>query len=235
MATPYLCSEQICPDLQVDNDGQIRSNICTIENSTLVKCILPAAIHGKKTVCLLYDSEEDCTATRTAFLEYVTNIYMTEIHPAVSWLHGGRRMTIGGKNLDVLKQMQVSLSEGQRSWVECSTDQGNWICESPWIQNGIPGNHSVVFNISGSEQQVNLIYHENPVFYNFTKVIDEKQVLITVMRKVDDLPLSKSDVKIFVHSDKADPLECNITEVMDDKIKCVLNTTDISISKLECQ
>ncbi|XP_078276161.1 plexin-C1 isoform X2 [Rhinoraja longicauda] len=210
-----------------------RSNVCTIENSTLVKCVLPTAIHGKKTVCLLYDSEEDCTATRTAFLEYVTNTYVTEIHPAVSWLHGGRRMTIRGKNLDVLKQMQVSLSEGQRSWVECSTDQGNWICESPFIQNGIPGNYSVVFRISGSEQQVNLIYHENPVFYNFTKVIDEKQVLITVMRKVDELQLSTSDVKIIVHSNKADPLECNITEVMVDKIKCVLNTTDISISKLE--
>ncbi|XP_055508772.1 plexin-C1 [Leucoraja erinacea] len=209
------------------------SNDCTIVNSTLVKCVLPKTIHGKKTVCLLYDSEEDCAANRTAFLEYVTNIRVTEIHPAVSWLDGGRRMTISGRNFDVVKQMQISLSEGRRSWINCSADQGNWTCESPFMQNRIPGNYSVFFRLCGSEQQVNMIYHENPIFYNFTEVIDEKQLLITVMRKKDSLNLSKSDVKIFVLRSADGPLECNITEMMDDKIKCVLNTNDISISELE--
>ncbi|XP_032895214.1 uncharacterized protein LOC116984962 [Amblyraja radiata] len=129
--------------------------------------------------------------------------------------------------------MQISLSEGRRSWINCSADQGTWTCESPFMQNGIPGNYSVFFRLCGSEQQVNMIYHENPIFYNFTKVIDEKQLLITVMRKIDNLDLSKSDVKIFIPRGADSPLECNITAVMADKIKCVLNTNDISISELE--
>ncbi|XP_051890201.1 plexin-C1 isoform X2 [Pristis pectinata] len=210
-----------------------KSNNCTIENSTLVKCVLPEAIHGKKSVCLLYDSERDCTANRTALLEYVINSRVTEIRPAVSWVRGGRRMTISGKNLDVVKQMQMSLTVDQKSWIDCSANNGTWICESPSIRNGIPGNYSVSFLISGSEQLVPLMYQENPKFYNFTTTADEKQLLITVMRKEDNLQLSKCELKIYVPRNKGDPLECNITEVMKDKIKCVLNTSDTSISKIE--
>ncbi|XP_062928360.1 plexin-C1-like [Mobula hypostoma] len=208
-----------------------KSNNCIIENSTLVKCILPEAIHGKKSVCLLYDSEKECGANRTALLEYVTNIHVTSIHPAVSWLRGGRRMKIRGKNVDVLKEMKITVDH--KSWINCSSDNGNWTCESPPLKTRAPGNHSVYFFISGSVQQVWLTYQENPKFYNFTTTVNENQLLITVMRKEDKLQLSKSELKIYVPRGKADPLECEIKDVTEDKIKCVLNTSDPSFSRIE--
>ncbi|XP_072922120.1 plexin-C1 [Hemitrygon akajei] len=208
-----------------------KSNECIIENSTLVKCILPEAIHGKKSVCLLYDSEKDCSANRTALLEYVINSHIISIHPAVSWARGGRRMKIGGKNLDVLKEMKITID--LKSWINCSADNGTWTCESPSIKTETPGNYSVYFCISGSEQKLFLMYQENPKFYNFTTTIDENQLWITVMRKEDNLQFSKSEIKIYVPRNEADSVECNITEVTEDKIKCVLSTLNSSISIIQ--
>ncbi|XP_069764814.1 plexin-C1 [Narcine bancroftii] len=210
-----------------------KTNKCTIENSTFVECVLPDAIHGKKSVCLLYDFEKTCTANRTALLEYVINSYVTEIHPAVSWVRGGRRMMISGKNLDVVQEMKISLTEDQESWTKCINNNRTWICESPSIRNGTPGNYSVSFLIYGSAQRVPLMYEENPIFYTFTKIIDDEQLLITVTRKEDNLQLSKDEIKIVIVQDEDHSIECNITELTEDKIKCVQNILNISILKIE--
>ncbi|GCB84024.1 hypothetical protein scyTo_0024576, partial [Scyliorhinus torazame] len=63
-----------------------KSSNCTIKSDTLVRCVLPETTHGKKTACLLYDSEKDCAANRTAVLVYISNILITGIQPNLSWV-----------------------------------------------------------------------------------------------------------------------------------------------------
>ncbi|XP_067860759.1 plexin-C1 isoform X2 [Heptranchias perlo] len=213
----------------------VKTNNCTIENDTLVRCILPKTTHGKKTVCLLYDSESQFMSNRTAVLEYTSQSFITKIHPTVLWASGGRNITINGKNLDVIKQVQMWLSEDPNKWTECSVNNRTWICVAPSLESRrIPGNHSMSFLVSGSKKQdFPLTYHHDPVFYNFTKIIDDKQLLITVLKKKDNLCLQREEVKIYVPRDKGDPLECNITEITEDKIKCLLLTSDTPVPKIE--
>ncbi|XP_067914911.1 plexin-C1 [Heterodontus francisci] len=213
----------------------VKSSNCIIENKTLVRCVLPETTRGKKTVCLLYDSEKDCVANRIAVLEYVSNSVITKIHPAVSWASGGRSITISGRNLDVVEHLQMWLTELPKGRANCSTNKRTWICVSPSVESRrTPSKYSMSFNVSGSkEQQFQLVYHQNPTFYNFTKTIDDKQLQITVMKKKDNLQLHASEFKISIPRDKSDPLECNITEVTEDKVKCVLITSDTSITEVE--
>ncbi|XP_078091355.1 plexin-C1 isoform X2 [Mustelus asterias] len=208
------------------------SRNCTIENSTSIRCVLPKTTHGKKTVCLLFDSEKECVANRTAVLEYVSNIFITKIHPNVSWVSGGRSITIRGRNLDVVEQMQMWLKEDPKKPAECLIINSTWVCGSPSPQNsGGPGNYTMLFHVSGSkEQYFPVTYQEDPEFYNFAMITLDKQLLITIMKKKDNLQLDKSEIQVSVLRDKDDRWDCNVTEVMKDKIKCVSITPNTSIS-----
>ncbi|XP_041059028.1 plexin-C1-like [Carcharodon carcharias] len=212
-----------------------KSSNCAIENNTLIRCVLPETTHGKKTACLLYDSERDCVANRTAKLEYISNILITKIHPTVSWASGGRSITISGRNLDVVEQMQAWLTGGPKKPADCSVIDSTWVCDSPPAQGReTPSNYSMLFNVSGSKEKVfNVTYHEDPEFYNFKTTTDDKRLLITVMRKKDNLQLHKSEFKISVRRGKDERSQCNVIEVTEDKIKCVLITSDTSASEIE--
>ncbi|XP_072327973.1 plexin-C1 [Scyliorhinus torazame] len=213
-----------------------KSSNCTIKSDTLVRCVLPETTHGKKTACLLYDSEKDCAANRTAVLVYISNILITGIQPNLSWVSGGRGITISGRNLDVVEQLWTRLTGDPKKAAECSVINSSWVCESPSDQSsGTPGTRIMLFQVSGSkEQNFSMTYQENPVFYNFTATTtDDKQLLITIMKKKDKLQLNESEIQISVLRDKGNQLECNVIEAIEDKIKCVLNTSDTSISKIQ--
>uniref|UniRef100_UPI00398F7A5D plexin-C1-like n=1 Tax=Pristiophorus japonicus TaxID=55135 RepID=UPI00398F7A5D len=213
----------------------VKSNNCTIENSTLVRCVLPDSTHGKKTVCLVYDSERLCVANRSAVLEYVNHSSITEIRPTVSWTSGGRHLTIIGRNLDVVKEMQMWFMEDATISTECSANNRTWICVSPSaVGRRIPGNYFVSFCMSGSQKErFPVAYHQDPVFYNFTMTTEDKTLRITALKKKDNLQLCKSELEIYVWRTKGDPVECNVTEVTEDKIKCELFTSSTSVSKLQ--
>ncbi|XP_048410551.1 plexin-C1 isoform X1 [Stegostoma tigrinum] len=212
-----------------------KSSNCTISSNTSVRCVLPESSRGKKTLCLLYDSEKSCMANRTAVLQYVRRISITKVHPAVSWISGGRALTVSGINLDVVQWMQTSLTINSKDPGKCSRQNSIWVCQSLSTKSsGAPSEQPMLFNMFGIKQQeINMTYLEDPEFYNFTMARDDEKIVITVAKKKDHLKLVKSELTISVLKSKEGRTECNITEVTEDRIKCEQITSDSSISEVE--
>ncbi|XP_072418456.1 plexin-C1 [Chiloscyllium punctatum] len=212
-----------------------KSSSCTIMSNTSINCTLPESSRGKKILCLLYDSEKSCMANRSTVLHYVRHISIKKVHPTVSWVSGGRAITISGINLDVVEWMQISLTRNSKDLNNCTRRNLVWVCDSPSVKGrGILDTHPLLFTMSKIKQQeINMTYQEDPEFYNFSMTSDDQKSLISVVKKKDNLQLDKSELKISVLRSKGGRTKCNVTEVTEDKIKCELNESNSSISKVE--
>ncbi|KAM4748852.1 plexin-C1 [Rhinophrynus dorsalis] len=186
-------------------------------NDTQAILSLPQSRKEAKSICLNFDGN-NCTETRNVYYESLPSCL--EIFPNTTWLSGGRKISINGKNLNLMDDLILSykslpVNNVSIKVTKCKGNHMRCHFEAPPLPE--TKQHLIlkikvedVFTLCGKLQ-----YKNNPVFTSFSVFNDVAYVLeLRIKKKHDDLNIQKDEIQVQIHySNKTDPcLVQNITQ-----------------------
>ncbi|KAM5171990.1 plexin-C1 [Mantella aurantiaca] len=168
-----------------------------------------------KQLCVHYDGR--CQQGLNIFYELFPTCSVN--NPNVAWLSGGRKLSLSGKNLDLVDKFSITGNTFHK-YINCP---GNKIHCSFIAEPLSETNKFVNINIHIEENNVTcgtIHYKPNPVFTAFTAVGEGDAIELRIKKKKDELYIGADEIQVFINSN----LSCkvrNITEWTDeDTIFC---------------
>ncbi|KAM4676405.1 plexin-C1 [Discoglossus pictus] len=185
-------------------------NVLNIPNNTHAIISLPKSRKEVKRLCI-NDAAINCTSEKNIY--YVSLPTCSQIFPATTWLSAGRRISIYGKNLDIVDNLNISNTRlpliclGNRTQCQFSAPK----CTEREEDLNIMLSVEERGDISCEKLQ----YKADPIFTDFTLFTDEDTSLeLRIKKSHDKLNIQEDEIQILVHySNKSYPCAVkNITQ-----------------------
>ncbi|XP_070802766.1 plexin-C1 [Pituophis catenifer annectens] len=176
-------------------------HVTKVLNDTHMKFCLPPSRKEVKSACIK-ESGFECSAILP--LHYVSFPSCAKILPNITWMSGGRNMTIHGKYLDITDE--VILSDFPQNVMQFTCNKNSFECSftTPAIKME---KGSKIINIILKVENINIScgdfqYYPDPKFIHYELITDlEPDLELKIHKKKDNLNLSRHELEVFI-SDK---------------------------------
>ncbi|CAH2277736.1 plexin-C1 [Pelobates cultripes] len=183
-------------------------------NNTHAKISFPPSHREIKGLCLNYTGS-NCIKAKTIY--YVSPPVCFQISPNTPWVGGGRKISIFGRNLDILDKLLIQYNEGKYLQSNCSSASCSF--EAP---THTATDTKVEVKILVNNDKINcgtLLYKPNPTFKSFSVLHDvNDEVEFQIKKKNDDLYVQKNEIQVkidYINSTYDCPVH-NITQNADE-------------------
>ncbi|XP_053572871.1 plexin-C1 [Bombina bombina] len=164
-------------------------------NNTHAIISLPPSRKETKSLCLNFNGTK-CYQE----IYYESTPWCSNIFPNTTWLSGGRRLSIQGKNMDFIDYLILSHPGIKNNHIDCITNRTHCHFLTPKFTE--PNKY---FNISITvEDQIaecdRVHYKENPVFTSFALFNDEDTDLELRIKKThDELNIEENEIQVLIN------------------------------------
>ncbi|XP_054843729.1 plexin-C1 [Eublepharis macularius] len=179
--------------------------VTDVLNDTLVEFCLPPSRKEAKSVCIKADGFK-CSPAVT--LHYVSLPVCSRIFPNISWLSGGRNITILGKNLNVTDRVIISNERKQavRDF-SCLMDGATCHFQSPKLE-AKEENTFIDLGLEVEKETIycsaTLQYDPDPKFIYYELTTDmEPELELKIHKENDRLNISVNEIEVFLEVDSA--------------------------------
>ncbi|XP_013917444.1 PREDICTED: plexin-C1-like [Thamnophis sirtalis] len=172
--------------------------VTKVLNGTHMKFCLPPSRKEVKSACIKEDGFE-CSASFP--LHYVSFPSCTKILPNITWMSGGRNMTIHGKYLNIIDE--IILSDFPQSIMQFTCHKNSYECSftTPAIKME---KGSKIINIISKVENINIScgyfqYYPDPEFIHYELITDlEPDLELKIHKTKDNLNLSRHELEVFI-------------------------------------
>ncbi|XP_058047003.1 plexin-C1 isoform X2 [Ahaetulla prasina] len=172
--------------------------VTKVLNGTHMKFCLPPSRKEVKSACIK-ESGFECSASLP--LHYVSFPSCAKILPNITWMSGGRNMTIHGKYLNITDE--VILSDFPHNVMQFTCHKNSFECSftTPAIKME---KGPKIINIILKVENINITcgnfqYHPDPKFIHYELITDlEPDLELKIHKKKDNLSLSRHELEVFI-------------------------------------
>ncbi|KAG8137968.1 hypothetical protein E2320_003905, partial [Naja naja] len=172
--------------------------VTEVLNDTHMKFCLPPSRKEVKSACIKENGFE-CSAPLP--LHYVSFPSCAKILPNITWMSGGRNITIHGKYLNIADE--VILSDFPQSVMQFTCHKNSFECNftTPAIkmEKGLK-----IINVILKVENINIScgdfqYYPDPKFIHYELITDlEPDLELKIHKKKDNLSLSRHELEVFI-------------------------------------
>ncbi|KAJ6656323.1 hypothetical protein lerEdw1_003826 [Lerista edwardsae] len=164
-------------------------------NGTHIKFCLPPSRKEAKSVCIKAKGFK-CSPPLTVY--YVSLPVCSEITPNISWMSGGRNVTIRGKHLNVTDRVVILDEQGMNlANFTCHQDHAECVFTSPPLksQKGTTIANIMLEIENKHVRCINLQYQPNPKFIRYELETDWE---LKIHKENDNLNISTNELEVFL-------------------------------------
>ncbi|XP_066490402.1 plexin-C1 [Tiliqua scincoides] len=182
-------------------------------NGTHMKFCLPPSRKEAKSVCVKAKGFK-CSSPLTLY--YVSLPMCFEITPSISWISGGRNVTIRGKHLNVTDRVIISNEQGiNLTNFTCHQDQAECVFTSPLVtsEKGTPVANITLEIEKKNIHCINLQYQPDPKFIRFELTNDlGTELELKIHKEKDRLNISTNELVVYLsYKDDVNGTNTNFT------------------------
>ncbi|XP_066522968.1 plexin-C1 [Hoplias malabaricus] len=214
------CTSMEVPVLESSNVS-LRFNIPSGNKGTVKVCVVTADGRCHGNITMKYGSRPTCTG----------------LQPKTSWASGMRNISVFGQHLEfvdaiffnsTLKEIPLNLNQPSQNKTLFPSEKTEY-----------KGSFYVKLRVGNStvECQDYITYYPDPEFYNFTTSKVDKDVLVTIQKKEDELNITKDEMMVWaVHKGNNTWLnKCVIDKVQSTAVICKITDMKESVNTLKVE
>lgn len=209
-----LIGTSSCPPIEI--------NVISKINNTHLEVSLPPGRKETKTLCISFDGTN---CLQGIAISYTSLPLCYQLSPKKTWVSGGRKITVLGKNLDVIDNMSISHPKRTdlRTLISCSSNESFCQFESPSFGTEQAKQvFDVKLHTGANESGCGALeYLEDPQFtsYSVLRTAVESESVLKITKEKDDLDIEGMELEVTVmYTDKSH--RCVIQNVSSSTIHC---------------
>ncbi|XP_069085219.1 plexin-C1 [Pleurodeles waltl] len=209
-----LIGTSSCPPVEI--------NVTSRFSNTRLEVSLPPGLKETKTLCINFDGEK---CLQGIAISYISVPQCYQISPKKTWVSGGRKIIVHGKNLHIIDHLSISHPKitDLHKLVDCSNNETLCQFESPVFGSEQAKQIFQVKLHTGATEVYcdTLEYLLDPQFtsYSVLRTAEESESLLKITKEKDDLDIEAMELEVLVmYMDK--PHQCVIQNISSTTILC---------------
>ncbi|XP_044136449.1 LOW QUALITY PROTEIN: plexin-C1 [Bufo gargarizans] len=186
-------------------------------NSTHAEITLPESQNEVKRLCV--DFHGNCYNKSISY----ESASCAAIVPNNTWLSGGRKLRLSGRNLDLIDGITISKNVILKNRNECLGDSSHCYFIAPKIGESAQTYHVKLAIQESTATCGEIIYKEDPIFIKFVTLNkNDNEIEVIIEKTEDELEIQAHEIEVQIHYIEEVPSwnSCNITAINQKSIHC---------------